>query len=243
MNKVLEIKDLHVAANEKKIIRGVSLRIPEGRIVALMGPNGSGKSSLVNAIMGHPHYSITKGSILLNSEDITHMPPHEKARKGIFLSMQNAPALSGVTVSSFLRNACSALTEKTIPVLPFQNMIEKEMENLGIDKAMAGRHVNEGFSGGEKKRLDALQLVLFKPQFALLDETDAGLDVDALKIISETIKRASAHMGILLITHYTRILSYLTPDEVHILGDGVIVRSGDKELAEEIEKKGYKVEQ
>ena len=156
--------------------------------------------------------------------------------------MQHAPALPGITVSSFLRNACSALTGKTLPVLSFQNMLEIEMKKLGIDIEMAGRHVNEGFSGGEKKRLDALQLVLFKPQFALLDETDAGLDIDALKIVAETIKQASAVMGILLITHYTRILNYLTPDEVHVLQDGIITRSGGKELAEEIEKQGYKNE-
>ncbi|OGZ43991.1 MAG: Fe-S cluster assembly ATPase SufC [Candidatus Ryanbacteria bacterium RIFCSPHIGHO2_02_FULL_45_17b] len=239
---MLEIKDLHIVADGKEIIRGVSLRIQKGRIVALMGPNGSGKSSLVNGIMGHPHYAITQGHILLHDKDITHMPPHEKARNGIFLSMQHAPALPGITVSSFLRNACSALTGKTLPVLSFQNMLEIEMKKLGIDIEMAGRHVNEGFSGGEKKRLDALQLVLFKPQFALLDETDAGLDIDALKIVAETIKQASAVMGILLITHYTRILNYLTPDEVHVLQDGIITRSGGKELAEEIEKQGYKNE-
>ncbi|OGZ46618.1 MAG: Fe-S cluster assembly ATPase SufC [Candidatus Ryanbacteria bacterium RIFCSPHIGHO2_02_FULL_45_13b] len=239
---MLEIKDIHIQADGKEIVHGVSLHIPEGRVVALMGPNGSGKSSLVNAVMGHPHYLITHGQVLLEGKDITRMPPHEKARNGIFLSMQNPPALSGITVSSFLRNACSALTDTVLPVLPFQNMIEVEMKKLGIDTEMAGRHVNEGFSGGEKKRLEALQLVLFKPRFALLDETDAGLDIDALRIVAESIKRASAGMGILLITHYTRILKYLTPDEVHILRDGIITRSGDRELAEEIEKEGYENE-
>lgn len=240
MDNVLELKNIHVAADGKEIVHGISLRIQEGRVIALMGPNGSGKSSLVNAMMGHPHYTITQGQILLRNEDITHIPPHEKARKGIFLSMQNPPTLAGVTVSSFLRNASSALTGNVLSVIPFQKMLEVEMEKLGIDSKMASRHVNDGFSGGEKKRLEALQLVLFKPHFAFLDETDAGLDVDALRIVAQTIKHVSGNMGILLITHYTRILEYLVPDEVHILQEGVITRSGGKELAEEIEKQGYK---
>ena len=239
MANIMEIKDLRVAVDGKEVVHGVSLRIPQGRVVALMGPNGSGKSSLVNAVMGHPRYVITSGQIVLNDKDITHIPPHEKARNGIFLSFQNPPSLPGVTVSSFLRNAFSALTGHVFPVIPFQEMLEAEMEKLGIDTKMAGRHVNERFSGGEKKRLEALQLVLFKPQFALLDETDAGLDVDALRVVAETIKRVSEKMGILLITHYTRILEYLTPDEVHVLQEGIITRSGGKELADEIEKSGY----
>lgn len=240
MDNVLELKNIHVAADGKEIVHGISLRIQEGRVIALMGPNGSGKSSLVNAMMGHPHYTITQGQILLRNEDITHIPPYEKARKGIFLSMQNPPTLAGVTVSSFLRNASSALTGNVLSVIPFQKMLEVEMEKLGIDSEMAARHVNDGFSGGEKKRLEALQLVLFKPHFAFLDETDAGLDVDALRIVAQTIKHVSGNMGILLITHYTRILEYLVPDEVHILQEGVVTRSGGKELAEEIEKQGYK---
>ncbi|OGZ54859.1 MAG: Fe-S cluster assembly ATPase SufC [Candidatus Ryanbacteria bacterium RIFCSPLOWO2_02_FULL_45_11c] len=237
----LELQNMHVSVDGKEVVRGVSLCVPRGSVVALMGPNGSGKSSLVNAILGHPRYTITEGRVLLCGEDITHIPPHQKAKKGIFLSMQNPPTLAGITVSSFLRNAFSALTGCVLSVVPFQKMLEAEMEKLGMDTEMAGRHVNEGFSGGEKKRLEALQLILFKPNFALLDETDAGLDVDALRIVAETIKRVSAQMGILLITHYTRILEYLGPDEVHILQDGVITRSGGKELAEEIEKQGYKI--
>ncbi len=242
MQNTLELKNICIAAGGKEIVRGVSLRIGQGRVVALMGPNGSGKSSLVNAVMGHPRYVITQGQVLLNDEDITYIPPHEKARKGILLSMQDPPALPGITVSSFLRNACSAFTGRVFSVIPFQELLETEMKKLGIDIKMAGRHVNEGFSGGEKKRMEALQLVLFKPKFALLDETDAGLDVDALKTVAETIKRVSGKMGILLITHYTRILEYLTPDEVHVLRDGIIMRSGGGELAEEIEKIGYKIE-
>lgn len=224
-----------------EVVHGVSLRVPKGQIVALMGPNGSGKSSLVNAVMGHPRYSITEGHVLYNDEDITHLLPHEKARKGIFLSLQHPPSLPGITVSAFLRNAISALTGNTMPVLEFQNMLEAEMQKLGIDAQIARRHVNEGFSGGEKKRLEALQIALFRPAFALLDETDAGLDVDALRTVAETIKRYSPEMGILLITHYTHMLHYLVPHEVHVMQNGLLSRSGGKELAEEIEKRGYNV--
>ena len=241
MQNALELQNIHVTVAGTEVVRGVSLRIPEGRVVALMGPNGSGKSSLVNAIMGHPRYTITEGRILLNDEDITHLPVHEKARKGMFLSLQHPPTLPGVSVSSFLRNALSSLTDKAVPVLEFQKRLEEEMARLGMENGMALRHVNEGFSGGEQKRLEALQLALFQPKFALLDETDAGLDVDALRTVAETIRRASDKMGILLITHYTRILQYIKPDEVHVMKDGVIVRSGGKELAEEIEKNGYKM--
>ena len=240
MANVLEIKNMHVAVDGKEVVRGVSLLISQGKIVALMGPNGSGKSSLVNAVMGHPLYQITEGRILLAGEDITHLAPHEKARKGIFLSLQYPPALPGITVFSFLRNALSRLTDSSISVIEFQKRLEGEMQKLGMEKELMGRHVNEGFSGGEKKRLEALQLALFRPKFALLDETDAGLDVDALRIVAETIKNASRDMGILLITHYTRILQYLEPDEVHMMQGGQIIKSGGKELAEEIEKKGYK---
>lgn len=235
----LELQNIYVEAEGAEVVRGVSLIIPQGNVTALMGPNGSGKSSLVNAVMGHPRYRITEGHIVLNGEDITHAPPHEKAKKGIFLSLQNPPALPGITIASFLRNAASALAGTSIPVLDFQKRLEEEMAKLGMNKEMAGRHVHEGFSGGEKKRLEALQLALFRPKFALLDETDAGLDVDALKIVAETIQRASADMGMLLITHYTRILQYLQPDEVHVMREGCIVQSGGKELAEEIERKGY----
>lgn len=227
---------------DKEVVHGVSLRIPQGRVVALMGPNGSGKSSLVNAVMGHPRYTVTSGRIFLNDEDITDIPPNEKAKKGVFLSLQNPPSLPGITVSSFLRNAVAATTGESIPVLAFHAHLEEEMKKLGMDTNMARRHVNEGFSGGEKKRLEALQLALLRPIFALLDETDAGLDVDALKTVAETIKAFAPDMGILLITHYTRILQYLVPDEVHIMQEGVITQSGGKELAEEIEGKGYKVE-
>ena len=237
----LELQNISVAADGTEIVHDISLVIPQGRIIALMGPNGSGKSSLVNAVMGHPRYAITSGNVFLGGEDITHIPPHEKAKKGIFLSLQNPPTLIGVSVSSFLRNAYSALVGRTIPVFEFQKLLLQEMERLSIGKEMAERNVNEGFSGGEKIRLEALQLALFRPKFALLDETDSGLDVDALKTVAEIIKAFAPNMGILLITHYTRILRYIVPDEVHIMQDGAITRSGGKELAEEIEEKGYKI--
>lgn len=235
----LAIQNLHVHAGKTEVVRDVSLVIQTGKVVALMGPNGSGKSSLVNAIMGHPKYRITSGTVVLDGEDITHMMPHEKAKKGIFLSMQNPPALPGVTVFSFLRSAVAALTGEHVPALEFQKRLEAHMQKMGIENGMAGRHVHEGFSGGEKKQLEALQLALLGPKFALLDETDAGLDVDSLRTIAKTIQSRSSEMGILLITHYTRILQYLTPDEVHMMRGGTIVQSGTKELAADIEKRGY----
>ena len=241
MQNTLELKNIYVTVGSIPTVRDVSIVIPRGKVVALMGPNGSGKSSLVNAVMGHPHYAITKGHIILNGEDITNLPPHEKAQKGLFLSLQHQPALPGVTVFSFLRNALAALTKNAVPALEFQKRLEEEMVHLGMDKELASRHVNEEFSGGEKKRLEALQLTLFKPKFALLDETDAGLDVDALKTVAKTMQGYASNMGILLITHHTRILQYLVPDKVHVMQGGQIIRSGGKELAEEIEAKGYNI--
>lgn len=237
----LELQNVHVAVNGIEVVRGVSLRIPHGCVIALMGPNGSGKSSLVNAVMGHPRYHLTQGHVVLDGEDITNLLTDEKAKKGIFLSPQNPPTIPGITVSSFLRNVVQAWTGKNIPVMEFKSILEKEMQKIGMEWEFASRYVHEGFSGGEKKRLEALQLILLTPKYALLDETDSGLDVDALKIIAENIQRVSAEMGILLITHYTRILQYLVPNEVHIMREGRIVQRGGKELADKIEKQGYKV--
>jgi Fe-S cluster assembly ATP-binding protein len=237
---MLQIKNIHVVVDGKEVVHDISLSLPKGRVIALMGPNGSGKSSLVNAVMGHPRYVITRGQILLDGKDITHNQPHEKAKKGIFLSLQNPPALPGVTVSSFLRNAVGMVTGEKPPVLEFQKQLENEMQKLGIPVEMARRHVHEGFSGGEKKQLEVLQLVFLKPIFALLDETDAGLDVDALRIIAEAIQHKTCDMGIMIITHYTRILQYLVPDEVYVMREGRVVQNGGKELAEKIEKDGYK---
>ncbi len=224
------------------MVRDISLAVPRGKVAALMGPNGSGKSSLVNAVMGHPRYTITSGNIILDGEDLTALPPHEKAKKGLFLSFQYPQELAGVTVSSFLRSAVNAKTGGKMPVLAFRKMLEEEMEKFGLDDEFMDRHVNAGFSGGEKKRLEILQLAILKPKYAMLDETDSGLDVDALKLIANGIRRFSNDMGILIITHHARILQHLVPDEVHIMRDGRIVRSGGKELAEEIEEKGYKNE-
>jgi Fe-S cluster assembly ATP-binding protein len=235
----LELKNISVTTKDAEIVHEVSLTIKTGRVLVLMGPNGSGKSSLVNSVMGHPRYTISGGRIFLDSEDITLLPTHEKAKKGIFLSLQNPPALPGVTVSSFLRNAVSAVTGSKPAVLEFQKELEHHMRKLGIAPELSRRHVNEGFSGGEKKQLEALQLVLLRPKFALLDETDAGLDSDALRFIAETIQSLAPEMGILIITHTTRILKFLIPDEVCVMKEGRLAQSGGKELAERIEKHGY----
>ncbi|TSC79821.1 MAG: Fe-S cluster assembly ATP-binding protein [Parcubacteria group bacterium Gr01-1014_29] len=238
---MLELQNIQVSVNDAEVVHNVSILIPNGKVAALMGPNGSGKSSLVNAVMGHPRYHLTQGYVVLDGEDITNVSTDEKAKKGIFLSLQNPPAIPGITVSSFLRNAVQAWTGKNIPVMEFKSLLEQEMQKIGMEREFASRYVHEGFSGGEKKRLEALQLILLKPKYALLDETDSGLDVDALKIIARNIQRVSAEMGILLITHYTRILQYLVPDEVYIMREGRIVQRGGKELADKIEKQGYMV--
>jgi len=240
MSRSLRLQHIHVTAGDTEVVRDVSFAVPHGKIIALMGPNGSGKSSLVNAIMGHPRYVISQGNVVLDGEDITALPPHEKARKGLFLSFQYPPELAGVTVSSFLRSALNAKIGTNISVLDARKIIKEEMEKLGLDKEMIDRHVNTDFSGGEKKRLEILQLVILKPAYAMLDETDSGLDVDALRTIALGIRRFSKEMGILVITHHARILQYLVPDEVRIMREGSIVRSGGKELATEIEEKGYK---
>lgn len=236
---MLELENIHVSVENSQVVHGVTILIPNGKVAALMGPNGSGKSSLVNAVMGHPRYQITQGRVVLDGEDITNLLTDEKAKKGIFLSLQYPPAIPGITVSSFLRNATQAWTGKNIPVMEFKLLLEKEMQKIGMERAFASRYVHEGFSGGEKKRMEALQLILLKPKYALLDETDSGLDIDALNIVAQNIQRVSAEMGILLITHYTRILRYLVPDEVCIMRDGHIVQQGGKELADKIEKQGY----
>lgn len=237
----LHIQNLHVSVEGKEIVHGISLEVPTGKLCVLMGPNGSGKSSLVNAVAGHPRYAITEGRILLDEEDITALKPHEKARKGLFLSFQYPPEVSGVTIESFLRNAYNAVHNDKLSVLDFHAKLLEEMNKLHIEKSMAGRYVNEGFSGGEKKRAEMLQLAILRPQYALLDEPDSGLDVDALQIVAQGISRVKKDMGILLITHYSRILEYLQPDSVHIMQEGMIIKSGGRELVEEVERSGYNV--
>lgn len=240
MSQNLEIQNLHVSVQGKEILKGLSLIIEKGKVHALMGPNGSGKSTLSNVLMGHPKYKVTSGQILLNGEDITNMKPYERARKGLFLSMQYAPEIIGVTFSQYLRLAIEAMTgEKKNPVKFYKELTEK-MEQFKIDPSFASRSLNVGFSGGEKKKMEVLQLALLNPQYALLDETDSGLDVDALKIVAQGINNfRSQEKGILLITHYNRLLEYVVPDVVHVMRNGMIVKSGGAELAKEIEKEGF----
>ena len=236
----LEVKDLKVKIEDKEIIKGISLEVDKGKVVALMGPNGSGKSTLAYALMGHPRYEITSGKILLNGEDVTKARPDERARKGLFLSFQYPQEISGVSVSNFLRTALNAKNEKKISVMDFHKILQEKMKLLKIDKSFALRYLNEGFSGGEKKRMEILQMAVLQPKIGILDETDSGLDIDALRTVAEGINDLKgSELGVLLITHYQRILNYITPDKVHIVMDGKIVKSGGKELALEVEERGY----
>lgn len=240
-NYALKVKDLHVEVDGKEIIKGVSLEIKKGEVIALMGPNGSGKSTLSFALMGHPKYKITSGTILLNEEDITNMPADERARKGLFLSFQYPSEISGITYANFLRSAMNARNpNKKIAVFDFLKLLKEKMKFLGMPEKFAERYLNEGFSGGEKKRAEILQLLLLQPKIALLDETDSGLDIDSLKIVAEGVNSVKNDMGVLVITHYQRLLNYITPDKIFIFCDGKIVASGNKELAIELEKNGYK---
>ncbi len=236
----LFLRTVSVEVEGKEIIHGLSLELPKGQVHVIMGPNGSGKSTLVNALMGHPSYTLTGGQIMLDGEDITQRAPDERSKAGLFLSMQYPPEIAGVTISNFLRMVYEAkMGEKQNPVV-FYRFLQEKMEESQIDPTFAKRYVNQGFSGGEKKRAEILQLAVLDPTYAILDETDSGLDVDALKVVSEGINRfRSEEKGILLITHYNRILEYVTPDVVHIMIDGNIVKSGGAELAKDIEEKGY----
>jgi Fe-S cluster assembly ATP-binding protein len=238
--QLLRCEDLHVSVEGKEIIKGVSLDLRPGETIALMGPNGSGKSTLANAIMGHPSYEITAGRIFLQGEEITHLPPFERARRGLFLGFQYPVSVPGVTVATFLLTALGAVRGREVPVREFRKELMEQMKALEVDPSFAGRYLNDGFSGGEKKRLEILQMAMLKPRVALLDETDSGLDIDALRVVAEGIKRAAGpETGVLLVTHYQRILNYLEPDRVHVLMDGRIVRSGGPELAHELEARGY----
>ena len=241
----LEIKNLHVTVETeqgtKEILRGVDLTIRSGETHAIMGPNGSGKSILTYTIAGHPKYTVTEGSITFDGADVLEMSVDERARAGVFLAMQYPVEIPGVSVSNFLRTAKTAI-DGTAPALrTWVKDVREAMDNLKMDKAVTERNVNEGFSGGEKKRHEILQLELLKPKFAVLDETDSGLDVDALKIVSEGVNRAKAdgNMGVLLITHYTRILKYIKPDFVHVFVAGKVAEEGGPELAERLEAEGY----
>ncbi len=236
----LTIDDLHVEAGKKEILKGVSLTVPLGKVVALMGPNGSGKSTLASAIMGHPKYKVVSGRILLDGKDITSMPPDERAKRGIFLSFQYPKEIAGVTLGNFLRAALNVRRSSPISVVDFHKLLKEKMDALGMDASFRKRSLNEGFSGGEKKRCEILQMAMLEPRYAILDETDSGLDVDALQTVAGGIRKMRGpDRGILVITHYNRILEYLTPDIVYVMNDGRIVRSGGAELAKEIEEKGF----
>ena len=245
MTSVLEIRDLHVTVatdqGEKQILRGVDLTIRKGEIHAIMGPNGSGKSTLAYTIAGHPKYTVTGGTITLDGEDVLAMTVDERARAGLFLAMQYPVEIPGVTNTNFLRTAKTAIDGEAPSIRTWVKDVRSSMEALRMDSSFAERNVNEGFSGGEKKRNEILQLELLKPSFAVLDETDSGLDVDALKIVSEGVNRAhdTTGLGVLLITHYTRILRYITPDFVHVFVAGRVAEEGGPELAERLEEEGY----
>jgi len=241
----LTITDLHVTVETdqgtKEILRGVNLTIKSGEVHAIMGPNGSGKSTLAYAIAGHPKYTVTQGAVTLDGEDVLAMSVDERARAGIFLGMQYPVEVPGVSVSNFLRTAKTAIEGEAPKLRTWVKDVKDAMAGLRMDPEFANRNVNEGFSGGEKKRHEILQMELLKPKFAVLDETDSGLDVDALRIVSEGVNRAKAStdVGILLITHYTRILRYITPDFVHVFVDGRIAEEGGPELADRLEAEGY----
>jgi Fe-S cluster assembly ATP-binding protein len=236
----LEIQNLHVRTEEREILHGVDLIVRKGETHALMGPNGSGKSTLANSLMGNPNYEITEGCILLNGEDITEADPDERARAGLFMAFQYPATIPGVSVANFLRMAVNAGREEPIKVKEFGRLLGEHMELLRIDRDFTSRYLNEGFSGGEKKRAEILQLAMLQPGFAVLDETDSGLDIDALRIVADGVNAMrSDDRGFLIITHYTRVLGYVKPDFVHIMLDGRIVREGGSELATELEEKGY----
>lgn len=236
---VFTCRDVHVWVADREVVRGVDLAVGPGEIHAIMGPNGSGKSSFANALMGHPAYTL-EGRVELAGEDVTRLSPDEKARAGMFLAFQYPVAVPGVSVASFLRAALTAVRGREVPIREFRRELGARMEELEMAPEFAGRYLNDGFSGGEKKRLEILQLLMLRPRFALLDETDSGLDIDALKVVSAGINAAAREdVGMVLVTHYQRLLDHVPPDVVHVLVDGRIVRSGGPELAVELERRGY----
>jgi Fe-S cluster assembly ATP-binding protein len=248
MSKVLEIKGLRAAIDGKEILKGVDLTIRQGEIHALMGPNGSGKSTLSYALMGHPSYEVTGGSATIDGVDLLEMEADERAKAGLFLAFQYPTAIPGVTLANFLRHAVTNVRnpdrkegEDLIPMRDFRKELRGAMDELGMDAEFARRYLNEGFSGGEKKRAEVLQLALLRPSFAILDETDSGLDIDAVRVVSEGVNRVADRekTGVLVITHYQRILNYIKPRFVHILLGGWIVEDGGPELVEKLEREGY----
>jgi Fe-S cluster assembly ATP-binding protein len=247
MAETLEIRDLRVSVQDKEILKGVTLTIRQGEVHALMGPNGSGKSTLAYALTGHPGYQVTAGEVIYKGRNILELPADERSKLGLFLAFQYPVTVPGVSVANFMRTAINARRKaegngqaKPISIPEFRKLLREKMKMLNVDEAFAGRYLNEGFSGGEKKRVEILQMAMLEPHMAILDETDSGLDIDALKAVSEGVNRlAGPNVGILLITHYQRLLNYIKPQFVHVLLSGRIVESGGPELALELEEKGY----
>ena len=242
----LEIKNLHVSIEGKEILKGLDLTIEQGKVHAIMGPNGTGKSTLAYTLMGHPSYEVTDGEVLFKGQNILELDPDERSRLGVFLAFQYPVAIPGVTVANFLRTALNARRradnpeDKGMPIPEFRKLLKEKMAMLKVDQAFAGRYLNDGFSGGEKKRAEILQMATLQPEIAILDETDSGLDIDALRIVSEGVNTLlSKDLGVLVITHYQRLLNYIKPDYVHIMLGGRIVESGDADLALHLEEKGY----
>ncbi|CAN5845524.1 Fe-S cluster assembly ATPase SufC [soil metagenome] len=236
----IEIDGLKVEVEGKEIITGLDLHVAQGETHALMGPNGSGKSTLAYAIAGHPAYEVTGGTIRFEGEDVTQMSPDERAKAGLFLAMQYPTEIPGVSMTNFMRTAVNATRTEDMAIREFMTKLKSGMADLKMDEKFLSRNVNEGFSGGEKKRFEILQMALLEPKIAVLDETDSGLDVDALKVVSEGVNRLRGDtLGVLLITHYTRILNYITPDHVHVMSAGKIVKTGGPDLAETLESEGY----
>jgi Fe-S cluster assembly ATP-binding protein len=242
----LEIRNLHAAIDGSEILRGIDLEMSRGQIHAIMGPNGSGKSTLANVLMGHPAYEVTDGQITFEGADVLELEPDERSRMGLFLAFQYPSAIPGVTVANFLRMAVNAHRrspegdENPIRIPEFRKLLQENMEMLKIDRSMSSRYLNDGFSGGEKKRMEMLQMAVLQPRLAILDETDSGLDIDALRIVSDGVNRlAGPELGVLVITHYSRLLRYIKPDVIHVLVNGRMVRTGGPELADELERDGY----
>jgi Fe-S cluster assembly ATP-binding protein len=242
----LEIKDLHVSIDGKEILKGVTLTVKQGEIHAIMGPNGTGKSTLAYTLMGHPSYQVTKGEVTFKGQNLLELEPDERSRLGIFLAFQYPISISGVTVANFLRTAINARRrainkeDKGVPIPEFRKLLKEKMEMLKMDQAFAGRYLNEGFSGGEKKRAEILQMATLKPEIAILDETDSGLDIDALRVVSEGVNALTGpDLGVLVITHYQRLLNYIKPNFVHVMMGGRIVESGGADLALSLEEHGY----
>ena len=242
----LEIRNLHVSIDDKEILKGLSLNVEQGQIHAIMGPNGTGKSTLAYTLMGHPNYTVTEGEVIFKGQNVLELEPDERSRLGIFLAFQYPVAIPGVTVANFLRSAVNARRraanpeDKGVPIPEFRKMLKDKMDMLKMDHNFAGRYLNDGFSGGEKKRAEILQMATLKPEIAILDETDSGLDIDALRIVAEGVNALSgSDLGVLVITHYQRLLNYIKPHVVHVMLDGRIVESGGPDLALHLEEHGY----